>query len=296
MSASGAAARGHLAMLLFSALIAGSFSLGAQAAPHIAPSVLNAVRFVIAALVVGILAASLGQLSRRALHAPWRYLVLGGLFSIYFVTMFEALKTVSAVSTAAVFTLTPFIAALFGWVVLRQRLSPRMALGLAVGALGALWVVFRADLGALLAFDLGRGEMIFLVGCTAHALYPTASRALNRGEPALVVNFGMLLAGIVILVSYGWSDILATRWTELPAIVWITIFYTAVVAGATTFTLLQFAATRLPGAKVMAYTYLVPAWVVLWEVARGNPIPAPMIMAGMVLIVASLVILLRDPG
>ena len=45
--------RGHLAMLVFSALVAGSFSLGSLAVNHIAPVALNAVRFVLAAAVMG---------------------------------------------------------------------------------------------------------------------------------------------------------------------------------------------------------------------------------------------------
>ena len=45
------ALRGHLAMLCFSGLIAGSSALGSMAAPHIAPTALNAVRFVLAAVL-----------------------------------------------------------------------------------------------------------------------------------------------------------------------------------------------------------------------------------------------------
>jgi drug/metabolite transporter (DMT)-like permease len=44
----------HLAMLLFAALIAGSFTTGALAVPHLAPLPLNAMRFVLATLVMGI--------------------------------------------------------------------------------------------------------------------------------------------------------------------------------------------------------------------------------------------------
>ena len=47
--------RGHLAMLLFSALVAGSFSLGAIMADQIAPVALMAARFLIAGAVIGIL-------------------------------------------------------------------------------------------------------------------------------------------------------------------------------------------------------------------------------------------------
>jgi hypothetical protein len=45
---------GHLAMLAFSMLVAGSFALGALAANEITPTALNAVRFWIATGVVGV--------------------------------------------------------------------------------------------------------------------------------------------------------------------------------------------------------------------------------------------------
>ncbi|HCE70317.1 MAG TPA: EamA family transporter, partial [Ruegeria sp.] len=51
-----------------------------------------------------------------------------------FVLMFEGLKTAPPVSAAAVFTLTPVLSAVAGWLLLRQVTTPRMALALAVGA------------------------------------------------------------------------------------------------------------------------------------------------------------------
>ena len=192
--------RGHLAMLLFSALVAGSFSLGSMAANEIAPAALNAVRFAIAACVIGAVALATTGLPRTAFASPWRYLVLGGLFATYFVLMFEGLKTAAPVSTSAVFTLTPVMAAGFGWILLRQRLTPRMAAALAIGGAGALWVIFRADVQALLAFRIGTGEMIYFWGCMAHAIYTPMIRKLNRGEPAVVFTFGMLRAGFAILL------------------------------------------------------------------------------------------------
>ena len=46
----------HLGMLLFAAFIAGSFTTGALAVPYLAPVPLNAVRFVLAALLMGMVA------------------------------------------------------------------------------------------------------------------------------------------------------------------------------------------------------------------------------------------------
>lgn len=290
------AARGHLAMLLFSALVAGSFSLGVLVANDIAPTALNALRFALAAVIVGTAAHVTHGIPRSAFRAPWRYLVLGGIFAAYFVLMFEGLKTAPAVSASAVFTLTPIIAAIAGWFLLRQVTTPRMALALVIGAAGALWVIFRADMDLLMQFHVGRGEMIYFAGCVAHAVYTPLVRLLNRGEPAVVFTFGMLLAGGLLVGVVGWQDIRATDWMALPPLVWVALAYLAVFASSATFVLLQYATLRLPSAKVMAYTYLTPTWVVVWEFMLGHGTPPTILLGGVGLSVIALLLLLRDDG
>ena len=281
-------------MFAFSALVAGSFALGAMVANDIAPTALNALRFWLAAALIGAVALATGGVTRAAFAAPWRYVVLGGLFAVYFVLMFEGLKTAAPVSAAAVFTLTPVVAALFGWILLRQVTTPRMALALAIGATGALWVIFRGDLAALRAFEIGRGEIIYFGGCVAHAIYTPMVRKLNRGEPAVVFTFGMLIAGAVLLTLVGARDLAAVDWGALSPLVWVTLVYLAVFASSATFVLLQFATLRLPSAKVMAYTYLTPSWVILWEVALGNGAPGAIVLGGVLLTIVALGMLLRD--
>lgn len=287
------ALRGHAAMLLFSALVAGSFSLGVMAAPHVAPTVMNSLRFLIAAILVGIAAFATTGIPRSALHAPWRYFVLGGIFAIYFVLMFEGLKTAQPVAAAAVFTLTPIMSAFAGYFLLRQITTRWMAVALAIGGTGAVWVIFRADLQALLRFNVGQGEAIYFVGCIAHAIYTPMVRKLNRGEPAIVFTFGMLVACCLVVTVWGWKDFLQTDFSTLPNIVWITLVYIAVFASAITFVLLQYASLRLPSAKVMAYTYLTPSWVLIWEIALGNGAPTPLVLLGVLLSILALLMLLK---
>ncbi|WP_394152039.1 DMT family transporter [Loktanella salsilacus] len=285
---------GHLAMLAFSALVAGSFALGSRAANDIDPLVMTAARFWIAAAVLAVLAYVMGAWDNRVFRAPWRFVLLSGLISGYFVSMFEGLKTAPPISTSAVFTLTPIIAAGFGWLLLRQRLTGRMAVALAIGGVGALWVIFRADLQAALAFDVGRGEFIFFWGCVAHALYTPLIAKLKRGENTVMFACMTLLGGAVLTSLYGAQAIVATPWKALPGVVWITLIYISVFASAASFVLLQFAAMRLPSAKVMAYTYLTPTWVICWQLALGAPPPPIMILIGIALTILALVLLLHD--
>lgn len=281
-------------MLAFSALVAGSFALGARVANEIEPAAFNAVRFTLAVAVVGTLVFMRGEARAEVWRAPWRYAVLGALYGGYFVAMFEGLKTATPVASAAVFTLTPVMSAGFGWLMLRQATTPRIALALAIGALGALWVIFRADLAALIAFDVGRGEMVFFLGCIAHAAYTPAVRWLSRGEPIWAFTLATLLAATFMLLIIGAPDVVAYDWRAAPPILWVTLAYTAFAATSMTVFLVQFAALRLPASKVMAYTYLVPSWVALWQIGLGGSLPSALTLVGVALTILALVLLLRD--
>lgn len=261
---------------------------------EIDPAAFTTLRFWLAALFVGVLAQMRGGFGKRSFEAPWRYAVLGGLFGLFFVLMFEGLRTATPVSIAAVFTLVPLMAAGFAVFLVGQRVTRRMTIALGIGAIGAIWVIFRADFRAFLAFDVGRGEAIHFVGCISHAIYAPMVRRLNRGETAVTFTFGTMVAGGVLLLAYAWPALGDVSWRALSVTVWITLFYTAFFATAVTVVLLQFAAMRLPAAKVMAYTFLTPTWVVLWEIALGNPLPPLVILGGVVLTIVALLLLLRD--
>ena len=278
-------------MLLFAAAISVSFSLGDLAAPYIAPAALTAARFCLAAIVMGALAAR----SLRAVHfrAPWRYLLLGGLLGTYFILMFEALRITDPVSTGAVFTLTPLMSAGFGWLLMRQITTPVMGVSLLLAGAGAVWVIFRGDLEAMLDLRIGMGEQLFFIGCAAHALYTPLGRLLHRGEPLVVYAFLGICGGLLVTSTYGASDILRTNWQALPWIAWIAVVYLAIMATALTFFLVQYATLRLPSAKVMAYGYLVPVFVILWEGLSGHGWIAAPVWLGVAAVIAGLLLLLR---
>ncbi len=281
-------------MLAFSLLVAGAFPLGVRIANLMDPTALTALRFWIAAVVLGVFVAAGPRLKARDFKASWRYFALGGVFSIYFVLMFEALKTAPSISTSAIFTLTPIMSALFGWILLRQITTRWMALALSVGGVGAVWVVFRGDLDALLRFDVGRGEVLFLIGCAAHAFYTPLVRKLNRGEKPLVFTLGTVIAGGIILTALSVQDLVLVNWATLPTMFWIGLIYLAVAATASSFFCVQYATLHLPSAKVMAYTYLVPSWVIIWELAFGSDLPPTVIFIGVAATIVALIMLLAD--
>ena len=229
--------------------------------------------------------------SPRAPRAPWRYGVLGALMAVFFITMFVALQFTDPVSTGAVFTLMPLMSAFFGYFLLKQTPGGLVIASLVFAGLGALWVIFRGDLDAILAFDVGRGELIFAVGVAGHAAYASLVRKFNRGEPVIAFTLWTLLATGLCIALYGFGEIVSTDWAGLPAVVWWAILYLSVFTTAGTFFLLQFAALRLPASKVLAYNYLTPSFIILYEGLLGHGWASPVIAAGALVTVLGLVVL-----
>ena len=284
---------GHGAMLLFSLCVSVSYILGAMVANDIEPGAITAARFLIGAIVMGTLLFISKNLKKEDFKKPWRFLILGLSIVIYFVLMFEALKTASSLSLAVVFTLTPFIALFFEYF-LNKKVTLRALLAISLGAMGAIWVIFEGNLENLLAFKIGYGELLFFWGCVGHALYAILIPVLNKGENAASQTLGTLSAGFLLLILIFTNDVVETNWLSLSPLIWITTIYLATIATAFTFFLIQFAAKRISASKVMAYTYAVPFWVALGEIIINSSFPNTNIIFGGLIIAFALLMLISD--
>jgi drug/metabolite transporter (DMT)-like permease len=285
--------KGHLAMLCFSALVAGSFALGTLIANNVPPLVVTVIRLAITAIfLAGIILVTRGD--RISFKAPWRYVVLGACLALYFILMFEALKTSPAISLSVEFTMTPFISGLFGYLILRQKINLRIFTALLLGTFGAIWVIFEGNPQQLLGFEIGRGELFFFIGMSFYALYVPLVRKLNRDEPPLIYTLAITLGALLVSVPFAYDDVLATNFASIRMLDWSIIFYLAIFASAATFSLIQYAALQLPSVKVMAHTYLTPSWVIIWQLALGGLGPSTTELMGVGFTVVALVLLLKN--
>ena len=281
-------------MLLFSVLIAGSFSFGKLIADDIDPIALTAMRFLVAALALGVIMVATGRLRWSDYRKPWRFFVLGGLFAAYFVLMFFALRLSSSLSLAVIFTTMPLAAAAIDRMFFRQSSSATVWGALMIGAVGALWVVFEGSWAAFLSFSIGLGEILFFIGTLSHAAYAVLIPRLRLDESVFATAFGVAVAAAILLMIVFWSRVAATDWAGLSLQVWSTLIYLAIMATVVTLALITFAASKLPSAKVTAYTYLTPFWVVLLDSVIGMGLPPVMVLIGGIPIAMALTILFVD--
>ncbi|MFN7010638.1 MAG: DMT family transporter [Allorhizobium sp.] len=286
--------KAHLAVLLFSLLVSGSFSFGGIATRLIDPIALQALRYAVTVAVIALLCWKLGV--RLALpRQAWRFAILGLLMAVYMTTMFIALQFTKPVATGAVFTLMPLMSAVFAWFLMRQHTRPGVLVSLLIAATGAIWVIFRGDIGALLAFDIGRGEMIYFVGVLCHAAYVPLLRLFNRKEAPLAFVFWAAVATFAFILVPAAPRLATVDLLNLPPIVWIAVLYLSVIATAVTFFLLQYASMRLPASKVLAYGYLTPSFIIVIEGLIGHGWASASVFLGALVTACGLVVMALLP-
>ncbi len=284
--------RGHLLMMLATILVATSFPVGAAITNGLDSLVLTLLRFTLAAVLFAPIVVW-----RYGLVIPgWRDLLRYGVLSAclvgFFWGMFSALRLTSVLNTAAIFALTPAITAVVSAILLRERLGRAARIALPVGMVGSVWVVFRGDPAALISLKLGLGDGIFFAATLAMGVYGPLVKYLHRGEPMAQMTFWTLATGAFWLLILSAPRLSGVEWSAVPIGVYGGIAYLAVFTTLVTFFVVQWSATVIGPTKVMSYTYLNPALVlVIGLVVFGHELPPPATYPGLALIVAATFVL-----
>lgn len=283
--------RGHLFTMLATALVATSFPVGGAIAHGLDSLVLTFLRFTLAAVLFAPIVVWRYGLAMPGWRDLARYSALSACLVGFFWGMFSALRHTSVLNTATIYTLTPVITAAVSAVLLKEKLSGAARIALPFGMIGAIWVIFRGDPAALISLRLGLGDGIFFAATIAMGFYVPLVKVLHRGEPMAQMTFWTLATGALWLLMLSAPRLSGVEWDAVPGVVYAGIAYLAVFTTVVTFFAIQWSTTVIGPTKVMSYTYLNPALVLLIGLALGQAAPPVATYPGFVLIVVATFVL-----
>ena len=281
----------HAFTLLATLMVSTSFPVGKEITHALEPGVLMLLRFALAAAIMGVFVHFRYGLAWPGWRALLRYAAIALTVVVFFWCMFEALRHTSALNTSALFTTVPMLSAVFAYFIAGERLGRTRLAALAVGLVGALWIIFRGDPGRLLGLDVNKGDWIFLAGCTVFGLYGVFIKRFHRGEPTAVMTFWVLLFSALLYLAIAAKDLASSPWRETELSIYGGVAYLAIVGTVLSFFIFQYATMRIGPTRVMAYSYFMPAFVLLVNWAIGRGLPPLMTLPGIaIVLIASLVI------
>ena len=202
------------------ALFASVFTVAKGTLEYASPFFLVGSRMVIAGALMLAYTAWRHPSSLRLNRSSFTRLILLGFFNIYLTNVLElwGLKHLTSFKTCFLYSLSPFLSALFSYFLIKETLTIRKWVGLCVGFLG-LWPMLSTQGSG----ELSTGTMLGFSGAEVAVLCAVISSVLGwiflgqlvRNDdcpPAVANGFSMVLGGFLALIQ----SAIFEPWAPLP--------------------------------------------------------------------------------
>ena len=276
---------------------AGAFSAAKTALREIPPFSLAALRFLIAGVILlAVLAKKegLGILFRReTLYFP---LLLGliGVFG-YSALLFWGVKLSTAINGSLIAGANPAattgLAALF----LGERITGRIATGIAVSFLGVAVVMTKGSFEVLQQLEFNAGDLLLLASLFCFALNSILAKKAMKHLSAWAVTASGCIVGSILLMPFAGAELASGAWGSPTPTTWICVVYLAVFASVLAYAWYFAAIHALGAGRASIFTNVVPIVGTAIAVAFVDEDLVPAHLVGAALVVGGVLVVTRSP-
>lgn len=239
--------------LTFAFIWASAFTSARIIVTNAPPLTVSAIRFLLAGVIVLILARAMGQ-NFRLNRQQWRLTIIFGICqnALYLGLNFVAMQTVEASLAAIIASSLPLWVALLGWIGSGEKVRPLGVAGLFAGLAGVFLIMGTRLSGGVDPF----GIALCLMGALALALATLAVRGASSGGNVLVVvGFQMLIGSAALWLPALSFEAWAFNWT--PAVI-AAFAYTIFVPGILATILWFWLVRRIGTVRAATFHFLTP--------------------------------------
>ena len=269
-------------LFLQQVLASGTHIVAKVIAVRMDPLVLTLVRSVVSAVIMwGILQARGGF--PKIAREDWRLVLFLSFLAIpinQFFFLFGMRYTIPS-NAALLYATTPILVVLLSWMFLGERLSKKKILGVGVGFIGVMIVIFERGVSASLEFLYG--NLLIGVAVVAWALYSVFGKRLIKQYGAIGASSMTLIIGTLMFLPIGiWSSI-DFPYRSLTASDWGQILYLAIITSVVSYFLWYFALGRIEAGKAALFSNFQPILTtVLMVVLLGQGITPAFVVGGVI--------------
>ena len=209
--------------------------------------------------------------------------VLGGAGNQLLI-LFNLTRT-TAINTAILIPMIPIFTVIFGWALRMDRPNPLKWVGVAIAALGTIYLIgpSRVSLGS----DVALGNLLVLGGMAFNALAFLLSKDLLRRYPPVTVAFCLTIAGLVGVLPLGVGAAGSVKTSALDTGLSLWLIYMVVFPTTVTYFLNLWSLRQVSPVLVTSFIYLQPlfATAVAPLVLEGERLTLPIALAGLTIFV-----------
>ncbi len=284
----------HALMLLSIIIASSSFPVGKLITHDLPPSVMLFIRFLLSAFLFAPYVFIKNGFELPCRERMIAYTILSIPSVVFFWCMFEGLRYTNVINIGALITLVPAGTAVWAFLINRDTPTTLRSIGLVLGTLGALLVVFRGDYIALLGLKFNYGDLVFIMGIIFSGWERPLLKKLYRNEPTSIITFWTLFLGAGWLLLASIPSITTIDWNGTPSKAYGGIVYLAIFTTLLTHLISQKCTVIIGATKAAAYSLLVPVFVILITVVIGMESFELATLPGILLVIISMFLIQRE--
>ncbi len=260
---------GHLALLSANILFGLNTPISRSLMPEIlAPSTLSFFRIAGGTILFWTI-----SLVVKKEYVPLKDVVLLFFASVFALVLnqipfFVGLSMTSPIDASIVVTMLPIVTMILAAIILKEPITFKKAIGVLIGATGALLLVFSSKHVSVGQSSL-TGDMIVLGAVISFALYLTLFKSLIMRYSAITLMKWMFLFGTIMCYPFCHQSLVETDFSLLGHDTFLRIGYIVVIATFLTYMLIPVGQKVLRPTTFSMYNYLQPVVASLAAVAMG---------------------------
>jgi drug/metabolite transporter (DMT)-like permease len=227
----------------------------------------------------------------------WLRFLACGLFgmTINMLMFFKGLSLSTPINSSVVITLVPVILLILSVIFLKEKITWRKYVGIGLGLLGALFLIFFGMKIQNNAPNIPLGNVLFLVNATSYSIYLIIVKPLVKKYNSITLMKWLFLIAFIINFPIGINEFIAVEWSQLPVDIISKLAF--VVIGTTFFTYLFniYALKQLKPSTIGALIYLQPVIAVLFAIIVGSDSLTPIRVGAAALIFIGVFLSTRKP-
>ena len=249
-----------------------SFTVGGEVARELPYTVIVFFRVLVTSFLFWICGLFIGKQPRIA-KKYWGSMVVCAMGGTCLNQLFayKGLETAAPISAGAINTATPIITLLFSAVLMKNKIPSLRVLGVFIGLIGALILIFQKAWDGNISFSGEiKGNIYMFFSAFVYAFYLVlAKELLEKYHPIHVIKWLYTISLPVVFVL-SLNDFPKVDWQLVPQLTYLKFFYIVFFVTFLNYLFNMIGLSKLKATTVSAFTYLQPVVASLYAIFVGS--------------------------
>lgn len=190
--------------------------------------------------------------------------------TINMLAFFKGLSLTSPISASVMMVTSPIMVLIFSSIIIRKPIGKQRILGVFIGLTGALFLITLGNSSAGTDTNSAFGNFLVFLNAASYGLYLVLAKDLVKKYNPIVFIKWLYLFGLIFVLPFGYSELTAVVWQEIPTNIYWNISFVLVFTTCISYLFNLYGLSKLKPTTVSVFIYLQPVIASIYALIVGS--------------------------